>query len=90
MRLMAFITEAAPIERSLAHIGGPPRPPSIASRRWAVLLRWGTSPNTPGSVVRCFSVAHPPALEGAPEPIPDWYLLGQPEPDVEFDQRVSW
>jgi hypothetical protein len=25
-----------------------------------------------------------------PEPMPDWDLLKQPEPDFEFDQRVSW
>jgi hypothetical protein len=23
-------------------------------------------------------------------PMPDWDLLGQTEPDVEFDHRVSW
>jgi hypothetical protein len=22
--------------------------------------------------------------------MPDWDLLAQPEPDIEFDQRVSW
>jgi hypothetical protein len=32
----------------------------------------------------------PPARDDAPEPVRDWDLLGQPEPDVEFDQRVSW
>jgi hypothetical protein len=32
----------------------------------------------------------PPTLEDAPEPMPDCDLRGQPEPDVEFDQRVSW
>ena len=32
----------------------------------------------------------PPAWDDAPEPMPDWDLLQQPEPDVEFDQRVSW
>ena len=29
-------------------------------------------------------------LGDSPKPLPDWALLGQPEPDVEFDQRVSW
>jgi hypothetical protein len=29
-------------------------------------------------------------LEDAPEPMPGWNLLGQPEPDVEFDQRIVW
>nr|WP_245232811.1 transposase [Thiorhodococcus minor] len=32
-RLIAFITEAAPIERMLTHIGEPPRPPPIAPAR---------------------------------------------------------
>jgi hypothetical protein len=31
----------------------------------------------------------PPAWEDAPEPMPDWDL-GQPEPDVVFDQRIAW
>jgi hypothetical protein len=30
MRLIAFATDAAPIERILTHIGEPPRPPPIA------------------------------------------------------------
>ena len=33
MRLIAFITEAAPIERMLTNIGEPPRPPPIAPAR---------------------------------------------------------
>ena len=32
----------------------------------------------------------PPGWDDDPEPTPDWDLLKQPEPDVEFDQRVSW
>ena len=32
----------------------------------------------------------PPAWDDAPEPVADWDLLIQPEPDFEFDQRVSW
>jgi len=32
----------------------------------------------------------PPAWEDAPEPMPDWDLLGQPAPDVAFDQRIAW
>jgi hypothetical protein len=32
----------------------------------------------------------PPAWDEAPEPMPDWDLLEQPESDFEFDQRVSW
>jgi hypothetical protein len=66
MRVIAFLTEAAPTERVLTHIGEPPRPPPIAPARGR------------------------PASDDAPEPVPDWDLLGQPEPDVVFDQRVSW
>ena len=66
MRIIAFITDAAPVERILGYIGEPSRPPPIAPARG------------------------PPAWDDAPEPVPDWDLLGQPEPDVEFDQRVSW
>jgi hypothetical protein len=32
----------------------------------------------------------PPAWDDDLGPMPEWDLLGQPEPDVEFDQRVSW
>ncbi len=66
MRIVAFIAEAAPVERILNHIGEPPRPPPITPARG------------------------PPAWEDAPQPMPDWDLLGQPEPDFEFDQRVAW
>ena len=66
MRIIAFITDAAPVERILRYIGEPSRPPPIAPARG------------------------PPAWDDAPEPVPDCDLLGQPEPDVEFDQRVSW
>jgi hypothetical protein len=66
MRIIAFITDVAPVERILTHIGEPSRPPPIAPARG------------------------PPAWEDAPEPMPDWDLLGPPEPDFEFDQRVAW
>ncbi len=66
MRIIAFVTDAAPVERILNHIGEPPRPPPIAPARG------------------------PPAWEETPEPVPDWDLLGQPEPDFEFDQRRAW
>jgi len=66
MRLIAFISEAAPVERVLTHIGEPPRPPPITPARG------------------------PPAWLDVSEPMPDWDLLNQPEPDFEFDQRVSW
>jgi len=48
----------------------------------------GTSPNHPGLVVRCFIAAHPPAWDEAPEPVLDWDLIAQPE--LEFDQRITW
>jgi len=32
----------------------------------------------------------PPAWDDAPEPVADWDLLKQPDPDFEFDQRVAW
>jgi hypothetical protein len=65
MRIIAFVTEAAPIERILAYIGAPTEPPPIAPARG------------------------PPAWDDDLGPMPDWDLLGQPEPDVAFDQRVS-
>jgi hypothetical protein len=33
MRIVAFITEAAPVQRILSHIGEPPTPPRIAPAR---------------------------------------------------------
>ena len=65
-RIIAFITDAAPVERILVALGEPPRPPPIAPARG------------------------PPGWDDAPEPLPDWDLLGQPAPDVEFDQRIAW
>jgi len=61
-----------------------------ALRRYAILLRLGASPNHPGLVVRCFSAAHPPAWDDAPESVPDWDRLQQSEPDFELGQRVAW
>jgi hypothetical protein len=58
MRIIAFITETAPVEQILTHIGEPPRPPPISPARG------------------------PPAWDEAPEPMPDWDLLQQPEPDL--------
>ncbi|WPL22773.1 transposase [Thiorhodovibrio frisius] len=66
MRIIAFISEAVPVEQILTHIGDPPRPPPISP------------------------ACGPPAWNEAPEPMPDWDLLQQPEPDFEFDQRVAW
>jgi hypothetical protein len=66
MRIIAFITEATPIERILTHIGEPPRPPPSASARG------------------------PRSWDDAPEPVPDWDLLGQLAAELEFDQRIAW
>jgi len=66
MRIIAFVTKAAPVQRILAHIGEPNEPPPIAPARG------------------------PPGWDDDVGPMPDWDLLKQPEPDVEFDQRVSW
>jgi hypothetical protein len=41
-------------------------------------------------VISCFIAAHPSALDDAPEPMLEWDLLKQPEPDSEFDQRIAW
>ena len=65
-RIVALITETAPVRRILNQIGEPSEPPRISPARG------------------------PPAWEDAPEPMPDWDLLGQPAPDVEFDQRIAW
>ena len=34
----------------------------------------------------------PPARDDALEPVPDWGLvaLPEPEPELEFDQRIAW
>jgi hypothetical protein len=66
MRIVAFVTEAAPVQRILAHIGEHTEPPPIAPARG------------------------PPGWDDDLGPMPDWDLLAQPEPDIEFDQRVSW
>ena len=67
---VAFVTDAAPVERILTHIGEPPTCASDCPARG------------------------PHACADVPAPMPDWNLLGQPEPDFEFefefDQRISW
>jgi len=66
MLLITSITEAAPVEQILSHIGEPPRPPPITPARG------------------------PSAWDEAPEPASDWDLVAQPEPELEFDQRIAW
>ena len=31
-----------------------------------------------------------PGWDDDPEPTPDWDIIAQPDPGLEFDQRVSW
>ena len=71
MRLIAFITEAAPVQRILDHIGEPVTPPRIASARGPP--QWDNS----GAVF-----LDEERFAGDP--------LAQPEPDFEYDQRISW
>jgi DNA-directed RNA polymerase subunit RPC12/RpoP len=73
MRIVAFITEATPVQRILSHIGESAAPPRIAPARgppsWeeddseAIFLDEARFPGDP---------------------------LAQPEPDYEFDQRMTW
>jgi len=68
MRLIAFITEAEPLQRILLHVGEPTTPPPISPARSPPLwdtVDWNQTP-----------VADPEN--------------GEPSPDFEFDQTVSW
>ena len=74
-------------------VGEPTVPPPIARTRPGAAetcCAWVPARTILGSGVRCSVTAHPPAWDDAPEPAADWDLLQQPEPDFEFDQRVSW
>jgi len=44
MRIIAFITETAPVEKILTHIGEPPRPPPITPARGPP--PWGDTPES--------------------------------------------
>ena len=93
MRIIAFVTDAAPVERILTHIGEPPRPPLIARARPGAAQScsaWVPARTIRGSGVRCSIAAHPPDWEQTSEPTPDWDLLAQPDPGFEVDQRLSW
>lgn len=39
---------------------------------------------------RSRSPADRPAWDEAREPASDWDLVAQPEPELEFDQRITW
>ena len=73
MRIVAFITEASPVQRILNHIGEPAQPPRIASAR-------GPPPWDEDDSGAIFLEEE--RFAGDP--------LAQPEPEYEFDQRVSW
>ncbi|BCU06382.1 hypothetical protein Atep_10590 [Allochromatium tepidum] len=64
MRIIAFITEATPVERILTHLGEPPRPPPISPTRrpsaWArrpSRCRTGTSSSSPSLTSRSISAS---------------------------------
>ena len=93
MRICAFVTETAPVQRILAHIGEPTEPPPIAPARPGATqscFAWVPAPTIPGWGVRCSTAAHPPGWDNDLGAMPDWDLLGQPEPEVGFDQRIAW
>jgi len=73
MRIVAFITEAAPVQRILSHIGEPPSPPRIAPARGPPSWEEDDS----GTII-----LDEERFVGNP--------LVQPEPEYEFDQRLSW
>ncbi len=51
-----------------------------------ILVALGESPRPPPIA----PARGPPAWDDDLGPVPDWDLLGQPEPDVAFDQRIAW
>ena len=73
MRIVAFITETAPVQRMLSHIGEPALPPRIAPARGPPSWEEEDSETTFLDEER-----------GTGDP------LLQPEPEHEFDQRISW
>jgi hypothetical protein len=73
MRIVAFITEAAPVQRILEHIGEPAIPPRIAPARGPP--QW--EENDCGIVF-----LDEERIAGD--------SLAQPEPDFQYDQRISW
>jgi hypothetical protein len=68
MRLIAFITEPAPVQRILFHIGEAAKPPPISPAR---------SP----PVKECFDWDQSTVHEAE---------RGEPAPEFDFDQTVSW
>jgi hypothetical protein len=76
----------------------------LVCSNWGADMRLIALPSSPmprpSSPFSCPSVsrhAHPiapargpRAWDDAPEPVPDWDLVAQPDPGFAFDQRLSW
>jgi hypothetical protein len=75
MRIIAFITHSVDIRQMLDHIGVDSEPPRLSPAREPPL--WD----------ECDADAQRRETAQAG---PDWDLAGQPAPDYEVDQRVSW
>jgi hypothetical protein len=58
----------------------------LSPRQWQVCAHIG-EPTEPPPIA---PARGPPAWDNDLGPMPERDLLGQPEPDIEFDQRVSW
>ena len=75
--------DRAGLERLLRYCA---RPPFALERLEQILLALGEPPRPPP-----ISPARgPPAWDETPESEPDCDLLAQPEPELEFDQRITW
>ena len=75
MRIIAFITHSAEIRQILDHIGVDSEPPRLSPARGPPL----------------WDGCEADAQRGEDAQIEqDWDLVGQPAPDYEVDQRISW
>jgi hypothetical protein len=63
MRIVAFITETAPVARILMHIGEPPQPPPIAPARWAAKSRPKARRGRRSSLLHLSQGPHAPSVE---------------------------
>jgi len=77
MRIIAFITFSADIQKILDHIGVDPEAPRIAPARGPPL--WD----------ECGAQESREQGEGV-EALPDWDLANQSPPDYPDDQRSTW
>ena len=77
MRILAFITFSADIQKILEHIGIDPEAPRITPAGGPPLWDEGGAQETAEGV------------EGV-EAEPDWELAAQPAPDYPDDQRTTW